>query len=238
MNSTAARVIPQIVPKESWELEFSQKHAIPSSTRMEPSKALMLFAELLELRSPMKVLDAGSGNGRNAVYLAKRGCHVTAVDFCDFAINETRHRIAEAGLTEKVSVVRHFLDDRIPFREQSFDFVLDAYVFCHFLSEKICRHYWHDMARVTKNGGHILSIVFSTEDEYYSELLKDSPDGSLVYDPANGIWKWLYTEAQIKAFFCSFFELRYFAKFEFSDVVLGKSYRRVLLTSVLRKQFA
>jgi methylase of polypeptide subunit release factors len=94
MHSIAARALPHIVPKESWEKELSQKHAIPSSTRAEPAKALVLYAELLGLGSPLKVLDAGSGNGRNTVYLAQRGCEVTAVDFCDFALNETQRRVA------------------------------------------------------------------------------------------------------------------------------------------------
>jgi len=234
----AARVIPQIVPKDSWEQELSQKHAIPSSTRIGPAKALVLFAELLGLRSPTKVLDAGSGNGRNTVYLAQHGCEVTAVDFCDFAINETQRRVTQAGLTDKVSIVRHFLDDPAPFPKESFDFVLDAYVSCHFLNEKIYRDYWTDLARITKNGGRLLSIVFSNEDEYYSKLLKESPDGSLVCDPANGIWKRLYTETQIKSLFPSVLDLQYFARFEFPDVVLGKTYRRVLLTSVLMKHSA
>ncbi len=187
MHTKAAAAIPGIVPKDSWELEFTLKHAIPGSTRVQPSKALLLYSELLGLRSPMRVLDAGCGNGRNTVYLAKRGCDVTSVDFSEFALNETQRRIAGAGVSGKV---------------------------------------------------HLLSIVFSREDEYYSRLLKDSPDGSLVCDPENGIWKRLYEEHEIRNLFSSYLELRYFAKFEFSDVVLGKAYKRVLLTSVLRKQFS
>jgi SAM-dependent methyltransferase len=236
MHSTAARVIPQIVPRESWEKELSQKHAIPSSTRAEPAKALVLFVELLGLASPLKVLDAGSGNGRNTVYLAQRGCEVTAVDFCDFALKETQKRVAEAGLTRKVSIVRHFLDDPAPFARESFDFVLDSYVSCHFLNEEICRNYLLDLARITKSGGHLLSIFFSNEDEYYSQLLKNSPDGSLVCDPANGIWKRLYTERQARTLFPAVLEPQYFMKFEFLDTVLGNPYRRVLFISVLTKR--
>lgn len=174
MHSTAVASIPEIVSKECWEQEFRLRHAIPSSTRLEPAKALQLFSELLKLGSPMKVLDAGVGNGRNTVYLAQRGCKVTALDFSDFALEETRRRVVGAGLESKVSVVRHFMDGSVPFPEESFDFVLDAYVFCHFLRDGFGQRFWRDMARVTKRSGLLLSIVFSTEDEYYRQLLKDS----------------------------------------------------------------
>jgi SAM-dependent methyltransferase len=230
--------IPRMVSKESWEQEFTIKRAIPSSTRTEPTKALVLFSEILNLSSPMRVLDAGAGNGRNAIYLATRGCDVAAVDFSEFAVEETRRRAIKAGVTQRVSVVRHFINGSFPFPEEAFDFALDSYVFCHFLNEEAGHRFWSDMARVTKRDGHLLSIVFSTEDDYYSRFLKDSPDGSLVYDPANGIWKRLYTEVGIKSFFASHFDITYFAKFEFFDVVLGQTYRRVVLTSVLKKQFA
>jgi SAM-dependent methyltransferase len=235
MNTKMAVTVPEIVPKELWEQEFSVKHSIPSSTRQEPAKALVLFSEMLNLGKPMKVLDAGCGNGRNTIYLAKRGCEVTALDFADSAIRETQHRAMLAGVAERVSIVRHFMDDPTPFPSESFDFALDAYTFCHFLAKEVAQKFWEDMSRVVRPDGQLLSIVFSPEDEYYARLLMDSPDGSLVCDPSNGIWKRLYTESEIKSFFAARFEIRYFAKFEFADIVLGKSYQRVVLACVLRK---
>jgi ubiquinone/menaquinone biosynthesis C-methylase UbiE len=186
----------------------------------------------------MRILDAGAGNGRNAIYLARRGCTVTALDFSGSALTEARRRIDEAGMAQRVSLVAHSLTDPLPFTDASFDFSLDAYVFCHFLEEDARLGFWRNMARVTKRGGHLLSIVFSTEDEYYSRLLRTSPGHGLVCDPVNGIWKRLYTETEIRDFFASKFELSYFAKFEFSDAVLGDKYRRVVLISVLRNQAA
>jgi ubiquinone/menaquinone biosynthesis C-methylase UbiE len=231
----AAIAIPEIVPKESWELEFGLKRTIPGSARTDPAKALLLFSEILNLGSTMKVLDAGCGNGRNTIYLANRGCEVTSVDFAEVAISMTKHRIATAGLQGKVSVLSHSLVEPVPFAQDTFDFVLDSYVSCHFLSFEILNRFWKEMARVTKQDGHLLSVAFSTEDEYYARLTKGGTNGSLICDPVNGIWKRLYTAEEIRSFFSQWFEVKYFARFEFSDVVLGASYRRVLLTSVLKK---
>jgi len=235
MYSGTAPTTPGIVPKESWDNEFATIRAIPSSTRMDPAKALVLFSELLKIGAPMKVLDAGSGNGRNALYLAKRGCQVTALDFSELVLKEAQCRVTEAGLSDKVSFVKHSLPERTPFPDKYFDFVLDAYLTCHFLGNAIWEHFWSEMDRITKPRGQLLSIAFSLEDEYYRRFLKDSPDGSLVCDPANGIWKRLYSDQQMRNLFKQRFELEYFGKFEFSDSVFNTPYRRVVFTSVLRK---
>jgi len=235
MNFNSACAVPEIVPKELWEEEYTAKLCIPSSSRVDPAKALLLFSEILSLKRPMKVLDAGCGNGRNAIYLAQRGCDVTALDFAKAAIRETGRRVVDSGVIDRVTVVEHFIDDPIPFTDGFFDFGLDAYTFCHFLNREAGRRFWEEMRRVVRPNGHLLSIAFSFEDEYYQRFLKDSPDRLCVCDPSNGIWKRLYSEAELKSLWSSLFEIRYFTRFEFTDVVLGKAYRRSLFASVLRR---
>lgn len=232
----AERIVPDMVPREAWDREFTITNAIPSSKRTEPAKALLLFREMLGLGASTRVLDVGAGNGRNAIYLAKQGCHVTAIDSSESALGEMRRRVESANLRESVAIVQHSLGATpVPFPDDSFDFVLDAYVSCHFLADETRHRFWRDMNRIAKPVGYLLSIVFSHEDEYYGRFLTESPDGSLVQDPVNGIWKRLYSEVEIKGFVANYFEIVYFAKFEFSDVVLNHAYRRVLLASVLRK---
>jgi 2-polyprenyl-3-methyl-5-hydroxy-6-metoxy-1,4-benzoquinol methylase len=45
-----------------------------------------------------RALDVGCGTGRDAVYLARRGWQVTAVDFADAAIAKARQRAADEGV--------------------------------------------------------------------------------------------------------------------------------------------
>src|SRR5215468_10681713 len=97
--------LQQFVPSDVWNREYSSIRAIPSSTREEPAKALVLFADLMGLAGNIHILDAGSGNGRNAVFLARRGCDVTAVDFSKEALSETKRRAQSAGLNHKIRVV-------------------------------------------------------------------------------------------------------------------------------------
>jgi SAM-dependent methyltransferase len=219
------------VPKEIWEREFGKLHTIPSSTRCEPAKALTLFTELLNLRGSLSVLDAGSGNGRNAVYLAKRGCKVTAIDFCEAAFGQLQRRIATENLESQINIVNHRLDGELPFSNATFDVALDSYTSCHFLDDAIFNHFWQEMKRVTRKDGTLISILFPPEDEYYAHL---HPHLNFVSDPANGVTKRLYSEQEIKDRFSETFHFEYFAKFEFDDIVLGETFKRVVLICVLK----
>jgi 2-polyprenyl-3-methyl-5-hydroxy-6-metoxy-1,4-benzoquinol methylase len=48
--------------------------------------------------APGRALDVGCGSGRDAIYLAKRGWRVTAVDFVDKALATAKQRVAEEGV--------------------------------------------------------------------------------------------------------------------------------------------
>lgn len=218
--------------KEAWEREYTVLQAIPSSRREEPAKALLLFAELLGLQDKT-VLDAGCGNGRNAVYLAKRGCEVRAVDFTDVALAETQRRAVEADVQGRVSVAKVDLSGPLPFSAHSFDLGLDAYTFCHFLDGRLASDFWREMRRVVRPTGRLISIAFSVEDAYYAQY-RSPNDFQIVTDPSNQISKRLYQENELKDFFSQFFRIEYLAKFEFADVVHKTVFNRVVFATILQ----
>lgn len=219
-----------------WDREYGGLQVIPSSTRALPSKALLLFAEILNFASMPIVLDAGCGIGRNSVYLAQKGCHVHAVDSSEIALEKLHGAAIESGVRKSITTYHGILGKTFPFATEYFDLVLDSYVFCHFTDDGFRQSYRKELHRVTKPGGIIFSSVFSFEDEYYKEILERAEDKSnIVTDPNNGITKRLYTEQEIKDFFSIDFEVLYFIKFEFSDIVLGKPYRRSVLALALKK---
>ena len=127
--------------KELWEREYSTLKVIPSSTRTLPSKALLLFSEILGFENMHYVLDAGCGIGRNSIYLAQKGCDVHAVDFSETALDQLHKTALEAGVRHKIHTYNCSLEDPFPFQENSFDLVLDSYVFCHFTDEHFKQNY-------------------------------------------------------------------------------------------------
>jgi SAM-dependent methyltransferase len=216
-----------------WEREYTELKVLPTSHRTSPSKAVMLLSQALALPRQLMVLDAGCGLGRNTVYFAQRGDTVYAVDLSPTAVESTRRLAADAGVANRVHTSRGPLDRGFPFQDESFDLVLDSYVFCHFSETSVRAAYRHEMHRVARPNGYVLSTVFSLDDGYYGPLLRgeDRP----IVDPRNGIAKRLYAEQEIRKFYEAEFRVAFFARLEFPDIVLGRTYWRSILAFLLRK---
>ena len=83
-------------------------------------------AELAGL-PPGRALDLAAGEGRNAVWLAERGWHVTAVDFSRVGLDKGRKLSAARGVDEdRVTWIVADLNDYQP-EPGRFDLVLIAY---------------------------------------------------------------------------------------------------------------
>ncbi len=223
-----------IEEKELWNEEFDRVQIIPSSTRMAPSKALVLFSELLGFGPGTRVLEPGCGTGRNSIYLAQRGCEVHAIDFSEVALERLSQEVRRAQLTERIHVYKRPLEERFPFESSYFDSVVDSYVLCHFLAETMKVQYLDEISRVLKPGGKFFCSVFSDKDEYYRALVQIEGQ-RVALDPVNRIRKQLYTEHEITALLTKRFEVPYFVNFKFVDHVRERPYQRDLYVLVGQK---
>jgi SAM-dependent methyltransferase len=223
--------------KERWNREYLEFQIIPSSVRPLPSKPLLLYSELLNLRSPGRVLDAGCGNGRNSIYLAQLGWTVDSVDFSPAALSRLRQDSLDQTAAERIRLHEIALIPPFPFEDNSFDLALDSYVLCHFDDPVFKADYRDELLRVIRPGGFLFSSLFSVEDEYYQKVgqLVDAQRRT-VRDPNNCIVKQLYTPQEARSFFAEKFSVRYLATFEFEDVVIGTKYVRSILAIVLEKR--
>ncbi|GGT46189.1 class I SAM-dependent methyltransferase [Streptomyces althioticus] len=96
---------------------------------------------------PGDALDLGCGNGGDALWLARRNWHVTAVDISAVAIERLAALARSHGLAERVTAVRHDLREPFPFGG------LDL----------VCAHYLHtpfdlDRAAVLRTAAHALRV--------------------------------------------------------------------------------
>jgi SAM-dependent methyltransferase len=218
---------------DAWDLEYTTHKVIPSSTRMLPSKALVLFSELLGIQEATRVLDAGCGTGRNSIYLATKGCEVHALDFSRVALERLNTAAIQAGTRDKIFSYEHELQSPFPFSSNSFDLALDSYVLCHFTDSILKSSYLAELHRTLKPSGILFSSLFSMDDEYYMEM-PGAEDG-IVIDQNNELTKQLYTEEEARNLFSVNFDVLYFVKFQFTDIVLQQPYKRSLLVFVLQK---
>jgi SAM-dependent methyltransferase len=114
--------------RDFWERRWSEvlrEHAAQVAGR-PPNAYLMATADDLV---PGRALDAGCGNGTEALWLAGRGWHVTAVDFSAAALAHGRATAAGLGpaIAERITWVESDLGTWVP-EAGRYDLVSSLYV--------------------------------------------------------------------------------------------------------------
>ena len=76
-------------------------------------------------KEKLKVLDAGCGQGRLTIELAKKGHKIDAIDCTESALQKARNYAAEAGIKDCVNWIKGDLSNILSdFKESSYDIVL------------------------------------------------------------------------------------------------------------------
>jgi 2-polyprenyl-3-methyl-5-hydroxy-6-metoxy-1,4-benzoquinol methylase len=115
----------------------------------EPNRFLVSQAALFPRGAA--VLDVATGEGRNAVWLAQRGCRVTGIDISPKAIEKARRLAAETGVEVRFEVEDVRQRDWEP---DAFDAV--ATIFIQFAAPAERRSVFEGMRRTVRPGGVIV----------------------------------------------------------------------------------
>ncbi len=143
----------------SWWDGFFEDRAKPCPFFVEwPDENLVEWFDQGRL-SPGRVLELGSGHGRNATFLAARGCRVDAVDFSAEAIGWAKERAQASGVAVNFQC-RDIFD--VVIEEGSYDLVYDAGCFHHLAPHRRAA-YLDLVRRALKPGGHFALVCFRPE---------------------------------------------------------------------------
>jgi SAM-dependent methyltransferase len=100
-----------------WDLYYS-------TTGIDEPPPDDLLVELLDKLPPGRALDLACGTGRNAIYLAKLGWHVTAVDASQVAIARLRERAAGLSIDARQADLER---REFTIEPQAYDLICDVY---------------------------------------------------------------------------------------------------------------
>ena len=110
------------------------------------------LGEILQLTPESHVLDAASGVGTSALFLAERfGCRVVGVDFSHRNVECANAEAARRRLADRVRFERADAEG-LPFADGSFDAVMCECAFCTFPDKAAAAR---QFARVLRNGGRL-----------------------------------------------------------------------------------
>lgn len=147
MNHGKETIVSEHFGAEFWNERYNA-HVAVWSGRPNPQ----LVAETTDL-TPGTALDAGCGEGADAIWLAERGWQVTAVDFAATALQRAAAHAEATGVAERVSWVRADLTVWAP--ERTFDLVSSHFMHLPVATRKAM---FRRMAAAVAPGGTLLIV--------------------------------------------------------------------------------
>ncbi len=141
----------------------------------EPADFLNRIISFMPPRRGMKVLDIGCGEGKDAVYMAKKGYTVTAFDLTESGIAKTKRLAKEAGVR-----INAYVDDINSFEtEERFEIIYSSGTLQYLQKDNI-KPFFEKMGRITNPNGINYFNVFVDK-----PFLAPAPD----LDKEESMWK-------------------------------------------------
>ncbi|MDJ0498639.1 MAG: methyltransferase domain-containing protein [Acidimicrobiia bacterium] len=154
--------------RDLWNERYEQKGHVWGAA---PNQ---FVADRLAGLAPRRVLDFGSGQGRNAIWLAQQGHAVTAVDVSDVATRQAADLAKEAGVTADFVTADLAIWDP---PAEAFELVLLAYLHAPEESRKAV----HGKAKkALVPGGHVFIIAHHRDN--LTEGIGGPPIAEMLFD--------------------------------------------------------
>lgn len=135
----------------------------------------VFVAEVLDNAEPGTAVDLAAGEGRHAVWLAKRGWDVTAVDFSGVGLQRAQMWADEAGVGQRLTTVTSDIADYVPLPD-SLDLLLLAYVQ---VPADVRRRAIQQCAAGLRVGGQV--VVVAHDSSNLAEGTGGPPDPAVLY---------------------------------------------------------
>lgn len=229
--------------QRAWDTEYkSQKLLSPSNV---PHADVVRFLRWLKKEkkkegSPIdmeevRVLDLGSGTGRNSFYFAEQGAKATGLEFSATAL-EMAKKIAAHG-DQTIEYKLQSIGAPYPIADASIDIALDV-TSSNSLNAKERATYLKEISRVLKSGGYLFLRALSFEgDTHAKELVKrfPGPDPDTYVHPDLGIFETVFSRESLAATYGPYFTTTFLERTQHYSKVSGRLYKRSYWVAYLQK---
>ena len=147
-----------------WQRTY---RAHPRMYGQQPSAAAVHAGEVFRAAGARRVVELGAGHGRDALYLAGEGFHVTATDFSAVALAQLDAQAQARDLTGMVETVEHDVRRALPLPDASADGVFAHMLLCMNLTTSEIRALVEEVGRILRPGGTFVYTVRHTGDAHY-----------------------------------------------------------------------
>lgn len=147
----------EAIEKVDWNERYV-KSDTPWDSGM-PSEALQCILNEGKVK-PCRVLELGCGTGTNAIFLAKAGFEVTAVDLSPLAIEKAKKKAEEVGLS--INFLQADVTN-LPELGAPFPFVFDRGTY-HIVRHMNLKGFQRTLETMVEPGGYFLVLAGSTNE--------------------------------------------------------------------------
>ncbi len=220
-----------------WENEYKNPKLV--SKGEGPQADTLRFLKFLKKEQKykvegIKILDLGSGTGRNANYLAELGNDVIGIEISKTALTLAKDRARELGVN-----VDYRLGDigaEYEIADSSIDVILDV-TSSNSLNEKGRAVYLAECARVLKNGYIFVRALCKDGNKNVKNLLKMSP--GLEYDTyivrELGLTERVFSKEDFIKMYSKYFKILSLTKKTSYSTMDGRIYKRDYWLAYMQK---
>ncbi len=158
---------------QHWEKNFSSK---PEMFGLEQSLPAKKALELFQEKKINKVLELGSGLGRDTIFFAKNSIHVTALDYSSSGIEITKQKALKQNLTKNISTNIFDIRKKLPFKDNSIEACFSHMLYCMALTSNELKNLNNEICRVLKPNGINIYTVRNTHDGDYKKGIHRGED--------------------------------------------------------------
>lgn len=145
--------------KKLWQTKWKK---IPS--KYPPNNFASRAFKVIKQTGAKTLIDLGCGNGRDSLFFARKGLHVTAADFSESDLDQLR-KLVEKKKLANIEVVRQDIT-RLKFEPNSFD-VIYAHLSLHYFTDKATKRIFNQLHSLLKKDGLLFVKCKSTDDMLY-----------------------------------------------------------------------
>jgi SAM-dependent methyltransferase len=221
-----------------WIREYEQRHNLPSTNTIQPSRALINFMQKYNPQDRSLALDLGSGNGRNSLYLAQQDfAKVVGVEIVPSAVQAARITAQRSGLAERVEFIEQSIGSPINLPDNSCSLIVDMMVM-HSLNSQDRSVVISEIKRLLKPGGYFVYHTIAADSPAAIELIRLNPGKephSYTFKVENDtITEKAFTQSELVTMLSPLDSLEIERKTEFTPA-FGDKFERVYYLGVARK---
>ena len=124
-------------------------------------------ADILGKGDGKRILELGSGQGRDTLFFVGQGFQVHALDYSEEGLNAIRKKADAAGLSTSLKTAYHDVRQPLPFEDNFFDGGYSHMLYCMALTTPELEFLSQEVRRVLKPGGLNIYTVRHTNDPHY-----------------------------------------------------------------------